>query len=183
MLSLFIESGTYLRARRKITFALCCRPPGPLPQPEGARRRAGICGVAAPRRWRRASDAPHRLRRGALHLPARRSRQNVNVILRQALSPSSATSLFDIGSLVPAQIRCSSPGSTMRRYGTSFFCIGPECFSGPGINPLGAISPGQSGQHGTPALNSPELQQRRCLPLLTQIQQGRAERYRKANPR
>jgi len=31
-------------------------------------------------------DAPHRLRRGALHLPARRSRQNVNLFLREPLS-------------------------------------------------------------------------------------------------
>jgi len=28
-------------------------------------------------------DEPHRLRRGALHLPARRSRQNVNLFLRE----------------------------------------------------------------------------------------------------
>jgi hypothetical protein len=27
-------------------------------------------------------DVPHRLRRGALHLPIRRSRQNVNIFLR-----------------------------------------------------------------------------------------------------
>jgi hypothetical protein len=27
-------------------------------------------------------DVPHRLRRGALHLPIRRSRQNVNLFLR-----------------------------------------------------------------------------------------------------
>jgi hypothetical protein len=29
--------------------------------------------------------SPHRLRRGALHLPARRSRQNVNLFLRKPL--------------------------------------------------------------------------------------------------
>jgi hypothetical protein len=29
--------------------------------------------------------APHRLRRGALHLPARRSRQNVKLFLRRPL--------------------------------------------------------------------------------------------------
>jgi len=28
-------------------------------------------------------DVPHRLRRAALHLPARRSRQNVNLFLRE----------------------------------------------------------------------------------------------------
>jgi hypothetical protein len=31
-------------------------------------------------------DEPHRLRRGALHLPARRSRQNVNLLLREPLA-------------------------------------------------------------------------------------------------
>ena len=36
--------------------AFCCRP-----QPEGARRRAGICGVAAPRRCTAASPASRRL--------------------------------------------------------------------------------------------------------------------------
>src|SRR3989441_6675611 len=63
-----------LRARQEIRCTFCCWPPGPLarrerrayplryvrseqhsqracgPQPGGARRRAGICGVAAPRR-------------------------------------------------------------------------------------------------------------------------------------
>src|SRR5213083_843056 len=64
-----------LRARQEIRCTFCCWPPGPLarrelrayplryvrseqrsqeacgPQPGGARRRAGICGVAAPRRF------------------------------------------------------------------------------------------------------------------------------------
>jgi len=64
----------WLRARQEIRCTFCCWPPGPLarrerrayplryvrseqhsqracgPQPGGARRRAGICGVAAPRR-------------------------------------------------------------------------------------------------------------------------------------
>jgi hypothetical protein len=35
-------------------------------------------------------DVPHRLRRGALHLPIRRSRQNVNLFLRGPLVPYSA---------------------------------------------------------------------------------------------
>ncbi len=34
--------------------------------------------------------SPHRLRRGALHLPARRSRQNVNLYLREPLVPGAA---------------------------------------------------------------------------------------------
>src|SRR5204863_5209863 len=66
--------GSKLRARQEIRCTFCCWPPGPLarrerrayplryvrseqhsqracgPQPGGARRRAGICGVAAPRR-------------------------------------------------------------------------------------------------------------------------------------
>src|SRR5881296_1145983 len=66
--------GSLLRARQEIRCTFCCWPPGPLarrerrayplryvrseqhsqracgPQPGGARRRAGICGVAAPRR-------------------------------------------------------------------------------------------------------------------------------------
>jgi hypothetical protein len=33
----------------------------------------------------RLGDEPHRLRRDALHLPARRSRQNVNLFLREPL--------------------------------------------------------------------------------------------------
>jgi hypothetical protein len=35
----------------------------------------GICGALL-------DDVPHRLRHGALHLPIRRSRQNVNLFLR-----------------------------------------------------------------------------------------------------
>jgi hypothetical protein len=31
-------------------------------------------------------DVPHRLRRGVLHLPLRRSRQNVNLLLRGPLA-------------------------------------------------------------------------------------------------
>jgi len=40
--------GLRLGPVKLITFTLCRRPPGP--HPEGAQRRAGICGVAAPRR-------------------------------------------------------------------------------------------------------------------------------------
>ena len=39
--------------------------------PFGFRRRAGICGVAAPRQWRW-----HCLRRGAWQLPARRAERD-----------------------------------------------------------------------------------------------------------
>jgi len=44
--------------------------------PCGFRRRRGICRVGAPRRCR-ASDATHRLRRAALHLPLRRSERGL----------------------------------------------------------------------------------------------------------
>src|SRR6059036_3779507 len=77
-----------LRARQEIRCTFCCWPPGPLarrerraypvcpvryvrseqhrqracgPQPGGARRRAGICFVVAPRRWTPASPASRRL--------------------------------------------------------------------------------------------------------------------------
>src|SRR5436309_7589600 len=74
-----------VRARQEIRCTFCCWPPGPLarrerraypvryvrseqhrqracgPQPGGARRRAGICFVAAPRRCTPASPASRRL--------------------------------------------------------------------------------------------------------------------------
>jgi N-acetyl-alpha-D-muramate 1-phosphate uridylyltransferase len=88
-----------------ITDALCCRPPGPL-----ARRERRACWVAREERattpaglWaaarrgaaagghllccRSSTMAPHRLRRGASHLPARRSRQSTSVIPSQTLMP------------------------------------------------------------------------------------------------
>jgi hypothetical protein len=43
-------------------------------QPFGARASAALALL---------DDAPHRLRRGALHMPTRRSRQNVNLFLRE----------------------------------------------------------------------------------------------------
>ena len=49
---------------------------------------AALRGAAAGRhllRCRSSTMSPHRLRRGALHLPARRSRQNVNLFLREPL--------------------------------------------------------------------------------------------------
>ena len=42
------------------------------------------------RRCRSSTMAPHRLRRGALHLPARRSRQNVKLFLRRPLGVDDA---------------------------------------------------------------------------------------------
>src|SRR5213593_2269059 len=78
-----LEEREELRARHRITFALCCRPPGPLarrerrayplryvrreqrsqracgPQPEGA-----VCVVGAPRRCTAASPASRRLASG-----------------------------------------------------------------------------------------------------------------------
>jgi hypothetical protein len=57
-------------------------------QPFGVRRRAGICGAR-----RSLTMSPHRLRRGALYLPARRSRQNVNLFLREPLVHDSITTV------------------------------------------------------------------------------------------
>src|SRR5256885_13104475 len=52
----------------------------------GSRSPAGRGGQGAYRRRCRSSTiSPHRLRRGALHLPARRSRQNANLFLREPL--------------------------------------------------------------------------------------------------
>jgi hypothetical protein len=48
---------------------------------------AALRGAAAGRhllRCRSSTMSPHRLRRGALHLPARRSRQNGNLLLRES---------------------------------------------------------------------------------------------------
>src|SRR5437016_14192134 len=81
----FLSCFRTLRARQEIRCTFCCWPPGPLarrerraypvryvrseqhrqracgPQPGGARRRAGICFVAAPRRCTPASPASRRL--------------------------------------------------------------------------------------------------------------------------
>jgi hypothetical protein len=92
-----------LRACDKISDALRCRPPGPLARRE--RRAYGVvceeratqsAGLrAAARRgaaagghllcWRSSTMSSHRLRRAALHLPARRSRRSASLILSQAL--------------------------------------------------------------------------------------------------
>ena len=87
-----------LRARQKIRCTFCCWPPGPPLRPlryvrseqhsqrelrPAALRAAARRGAAAGghlRRCRSSTMSPHRLRRGALHLPARRSRQNAHLI-------------------------------------------------------------------------------------------------------
>src|SRR5207247_5972499 len=85
---------------RRNNFTFCCRPPGPLARPSdelypgGASNKASGPAGRSPegRGGGRASallplldDVRHRLRRGASHLPARRSRQNVNLFLREPL--------------------------------------------------------------------------------------------------
>jgi len=93
-----------LRACDEISGALCCRPPGPLArrerrayrvvckerttQPAGLRAaaRRGAAAGGHLLRCRSSTMSPHRLRRGALHLPARRSRQSVSLISSQALT-------------------------------------------------------------------------------------------------
>ena len=92
-----------LRACDKISDALRCRPSGPLARrerrayrvvcEERATQSAGL--RAAARRgaavgghllcWRSSTMSSHRLRRAALHLPARRSRRSASLILSQAL--------------------------------------------------------------------------------------------------
>jgi hypothetical protein len=92
-----------LRACDEIRGALCCRPPGLLARRErrayrlvckerttqpASLRAAARRGVAAGGhllRCRSSTMSPHRLRRGALHLPARRSRQSASLISSQAL--------------------------------------------------------------------------------------------------
>ena len=44
--------------------------------------------------------SPHRLRRGALHLPARRSRQNANLFLREPLGASASERDHSVNSIV-----------------------------------------------------------------------------------
>ena len=97
-----------IKSWERITVALCCWLPGP-PQAIGGAARgrstqmrergssgllglgAAATGGAAARghlmRCRSSTMSPHRLRRGALHLPARRSRQSAPVIPSQALRP------------------------------------------------------------------------------------------------
>src|SRR6059036_1870920 len=93
------------KGSRRNKFAFCCRPPGPLARRERRAIPRAVCeeratkpaGLrAAARRGAAAGrvsallplldDVRHRLRRGASHLPARRSRQNVNLFLREPLA-------------------------------------------------------------------------------------------------
>ena len=99
------ESLCALRARQEIRCAFCCWPPGPLARRErrayplryvrseqhsqracGPQARRGAAAGGHLRRCRSSTMPPHRLRRGALHLPARRSRQNAHLIFWRALS-------------------------------------------------------------------------------------------------
>src|SRR5438128_6357369 len=63
--------GRYVRSEQQ-----CQRACGP--QPGGARRQGRVSALLP-----LLDDVRHRLRRGASHLPARRSRQNVNLFLRE----------------------------------------------------------------------------------------------------
>jgi hypothetical protein len=102
-----LETETELKSVRacdEISGALCCRPPGLLArrerrayrvvckerttQPAGLRAavRRGAAAGGHLLRCRSSTMSPHRLRGGALHLPARRSRQSVSLISSQALS-------------------------------------------------------------------------------------------------
>src|SRR5256885_5134447 len=68
-----LSPGRYVRSEQQSQRA--CGP-----QPAGARRQ-GRVSASLPL----LDDVRHRLRRGASHLPARRSRQNVNLFLREPL--------------------------------------------------------------------------------------------------
>src|SRR5213595_2127758 len=109
-------SGRKLRVCDEIIWTLCCWPPGPLARRE---RRAIPGAVCEERATKPAGTAPrspagrspegrggegrvsallpllcdvrHRLRRGASHLPARRSRQSVHIISLQTLRVDSET--------------------------------------------------------------------------------------------
>ena len=97
-----------VRACDEISGALCCRPPGLLArrerrayrvvckerttQPAGLRAavRRGAAAGGHLLRCRSSTMSPHRLRRGALHLPARRSRQSASLISSQALKAAAS---------------------------------------------------------------------------------------------
>src|SRR5436190_14070422 len=111
----------YLRVCKEIIWTLCCWPPGPLARRE---RRAIPGAVCEERATKPAGTAPrspvgrspegrggegrvsallpllcdvrHRLRRGASHLPARRSRQSVHIISLQTLKPELRTRSGDV---------------------------------------------------------------------------------------
>ena len=114
-----------IRACDEISGALCCRPPGPLArrerrayrvvckerttQPAGLRAaaRRGAAAGGHLLRCRSSTMSPHRLRRGALHLPARRSRQSASLISSQALTK---TTCFVFSEVQPAGRRRSRGG-------------------------------------------------------------------------
>ena len=100
------EHQPVAKGSRKNNFTFCCRLPGPrifemtsvlnnkrfsYLNAINQRRSLGAAAlrVAAAgghlRRCHSSTMSPHRLRRGAWHLPARRSRQNVNLFLREPL--------------------------------------------------------------------------------------------------
>ena len=100
----YVDPFPGLRACDEISGALRCRPPGPMArrerrayrvvckerttQPAGLRAaaRRGAAAGGHLLRCRSSTMAPHRLRRGALHLPARRSRRSASLISSQALT-------------------------------------------------------------------------------------------------
>jgi hypothetical protein len=83
--------ATKAKGSRKNNFTFCCRLSGLIIIREtdikycnsGAGSPAGRYVGRASAALSRLGDEPHRLRRDALHLPARRSRQNVNLFLRK----------------------------------------------------------------------------------------------------
>src|SRR5438874_10627164 len=105
-----LEKRQEPRVCKEIIWTLCCWPPGPLARrerraipgavgeeratkPAGTAPRSPVGRSPEGRGGGRASallpllcDVRHRLRRGASHLPARRSRQSVHIISLQTLS-------------------------------------------------------------------------------------------------
>src|SRR5437773_5454655 len=104
------------KGSRRNNFPFCCRPPGPLARRERRAIPGAVCEERAtkPAGLRAASpegrgggrasallplldDVRHRLRRGASHLPARRSRQNGNLFLREPLGITRQSSFVNGG--------------------------------------------------------------------------------------
>jgi hypothetical protein len=56
--------------------------------------------------------SPHCLRRGALHLPAQRSRQNANLFLREPLWGAGITAMVEVESLAGMQPTAGKPYRT-----------------------------------------------------------------------
>src|SRR5437867_7283423 len=80
---------------RRINFTFCCWPPGPLTRREHEPYPGAVCeeratkpaGLRAAARRGAAAKGAYRLCCRASHLPTRRSRQNVNLFLREPLEP------------------------------------------------------------------------------------------------